>query len=128
MYIWSYLILLLVLLTVIPLSPLALATMCRWIIRRDYLFYFLQVFSIRYKISITQTKTSGKAEIKRVFLVDDEQDITFTIKTTLENTGFFQVETFNGPELALSTLRSGVYDLALLDIGMPKMNGFQLFS
>lgn len=60
-------------------------------------------------------------------MVDDEQDITFSIKTTLEDTGFFQVETFNDPESALSTFRSGVYDLALLDIRMPKMNGFQLF-
>lgn len=60
-------------------------------------------------------------------MVDDEPDITFTIKTILENNGSFQVETFNDPALALSTFKAGVYDLALLDIKMPKMNGFQLF-
>lgn len=62
----------------------------------------------------------------RVLMVDDELDITFTIKTALENTGSFQVETFNDPASALSTFKAGVYDLALLDIRMPEMNGFQL--
>ena len=59
-------------------------------------------------------------------MVDDEPDITFTIKTMLENTGSFQVETFTDPASALSRFNTGVYDLALLDIRMPKMNGFQL--
>jgi DNA-binding response OmpR family regulator len=59
-------------------------------------------------------------------MVDDEKDITFTMKTTLENTGFFQVDTFNDSESVLSMFKAGVYNLALLDIRMPKMNGFQL--
>ena len=62
----------------------------------------------------------------RVLMVDDEIDITFTLKTTLENTGSFQVDTFNDPTWALSMFKAGVYNLALLDIRMPKMNGFQL--
>jgi DNA-binding response OmpR family regulator len=43
----------------------------------------------------------------------------------LEDSGFF-VYTFNNPVLALSMFRPGLYDLALLDIRMPEMNGFQL--
>jgi DNA-binding response OmpR family regulator len=62
----------------------------------------------------------------RILMVDDEIDITFTLKTTLENTGFFQVDTFNDSTRALSMFKAGVYNLALLDIRMPKMNGFQL--
>ena len=62
----------------------------------------------------------------RILMVDDEIDITFTLKTTLENTGFFQVDTFNDSASALSVFKAGVYNLALLDIRMPKMNGFQL--
>ena len=92
----------------------------------QYLFYFLRTSTVRYKISTTEPKTSGKTAIKRILMVDDEPDITFTIKTMLENTGSFQVETFTDPASALSRFNTGVYDLALLDIRMPKMNGFQL--
>ena len=59
-------------------------------------------------------------------MIDDELDINFTIKTTLEETGLFQVDTFNDTESALSIFKPGLYDLALLDIRMPEMNGFQL--
>jgi DNA-binding response OmpR family regulator len=59
-------------------------------------------------------------------MVDDEPDINFTIKTALEETGFFQVDTFNDAESAFSRFRPNLYDLALLDIRMPEMNGFQL--
>ena len=59
-------------------------------------------------------------------MVDDEQDLTFTLKATLEETGSFQVETFTDPVLALSEFKAGVYDLAALNIRMPKMKGFQL--
>jgi DNA-binding response OmpR family regulator len=44
----------------------------------------------------------------------------------LENSGFFEVDTFNDVESALSIFIPGVYDLALLDIRMPEMDGFQL--
>ena len=40
--------------------------------------------------------------------------------------GFFQVDTFDDAESVLSVFRPGLYDLALLDIWLPKMNGFQL--
>ena len=59
-------------------------------------------------------------------MVDDEPDITLILKTALEDSGFFQVDTFNDAELALSVFRPGLYDLAVLDIRMPEMNGFQL--
>ena len=59
-------------------------------------------------------------------MVDDELDINFTIKTTLEETGLLEVDTFNDAKSALSIFRPGLYDLALLDIRMPEMNGFQL--
>ena len=59
-------------------------------------------------------------------MVDDEPDITLILKTALEDSGFFQVDTFNDAEAALCIFRPGLYDLALLDIRMPEMNGFQL--
>ena len=60
-------------------------------------------------------------------MVDDEQDLTYTLKAILDETGLFQVETFTDPLLALSEFKAGVYDLAVLDIRMPKMDGFELF-
>jgi two-component system, OmpR family, response regulator ChvI len=60
-------------------------------------------------------------------VVDDEPDITLMFKTALEDSRFFQVDTFNDAESALSIFRPGLYALALLDIRMPKMNGFQLY-
>jgi DNA-binding response OmpR family regulator len=64
---------------------------------------------------------------KRVLIVDDEPDVTGTFKLGLEKSGF-NVETFNDPEIALSNFKSGMYDILLLDIKMPKMNGFELYE
>jgi two-component system response regulator VanR len=55
-----------------------------------------------------------------------ERDLT--IKTGLEDTGLFQVDTFNDPKLALSSFKPGLYDLALLDFKMPKMYGHELYD
>jgi DNA-binding response OmpR family regulator len=64
---------------------------------------------------------------KRIFLVDDETDQTLSFKIGLENSGF-KVDAFNDPEEALSNFKTGTYDLLLLDVRMPKMNGFQLYE
>ena len=60
-------------------------------------------------------------------IVDDEPDVTGTFKVGLEESGF-KVETFNDPEMALSNFKPGKYDILLLDIKMPKMNGFELYE
>jgi DNA-binding response OmpR family regulator len=62
----------------------------------------------------------------RILLVDDEHDITLTFSIVLEDNGFV-VDSFNDPLLALSSLKHGLYALALIDIKMPKMNGFDLY-
>jgi DNA-binding response OmpR family regulator len=60
-------------------------------------------------------------------LVDDELDIIFSVKIILENNGFV-VDSYTNPTLALSNFKPGLYDLLLLDIRMPKMNGFELYQ
>ncbi len=63
-----------------------------------------------------------------ILLVDDSPDVTFTFKVGLEKDGFARVDVFNDPLLALTSFKPGSYDLLLLDIKMPKMNGFELYQ
>ena len=46
----------------------------------------------------------------------------------LEESGFLQVEAFYDPVLALSRFKAEAYDLAILDIKMPEMDGFDLYK
>jgi DNA-binding response OmpR family regulator len=63
----------------------------------------------------------------RIFVVDDEPDINLTIKAALEEENSFEVDAFNDPIVALDNFRKGVYDLLILDIKMPVLNGFELY-
>ena len=66
---------------------------------------------------------------KRVLIVDDEPDVNLAVKIVLEENGF-EVNTFTDPFLALENFRkkAGMYDLLILDIKMPDMNGFELYK
>ena len=64
---------------------------------------------------------------KKILLVDDEPDVTYTIKKIVEDNGY-KVDSFNDPILALNYYKVNFYDLVILDIKMPKMNGFKLYS
>ncbi len=57
--------------------------------------------------------------------MDDDPDITFSFKIGLEDNDF-AVDAFNDPLLALSSFKAGFYNMAIFDIKMPKMNGFEL--
>jgi two-component system response regulator ChvI len=63
--------------------------------------------------------------MKKILLVDDEPDIIYSIKKVLEGNGFV-VDSYIYPTLALSNFKPRLYDLLLLDIKMPMMNGFDL--
>jgi CheY-like chemotaxis protein len=64
---------------------------------------------------------------KKILAVDDEADLTMLCRLALEYYGF-RVDTFNNPQEALSNYKPGYYDLIILDIKMPKMDGFQLYD
>jgi len=62
-----------------------------------------------------------------VLIVDDEIDIAFSLRMCLEQSGL-TVDSFNEPEAALFNFKAGKYDIALIDIKMPQMNGFDLYA
>jgi DNA-binding response OmpR family regulator len=63
----------------------------------------------------------------KILIVDDEDDITSSFKRILEIHGF-EVDAFNDSVLALSKFRANYYDIALLDIKMPYIDGFDLYN
>jgi DNA-binding response OmpR family regulator len=63
---------------------------------------------------------------KQIMVVDDESDLTVFYKISLEYYGFV-VDTFNEPKEALSSFKSNYYDLVILDIKMPDIDGFELY-
>ncbi|MDZ4444530.1 response regulator transcription factor [Bacillus cereus] len=64
---------------------------------------------------------------KNILIVDDDKDIIDLLKLFLEMENFFVVEALNG-EVALKCLEENHIDLAIVDIMMPKMDGYQLIK
>jgi DNA-binding response OmpR family regulator len=64
---------------------------------------------------------------KRIMVVDDEYDLILFYRMSLEYYGF-EVETYNDPRNALSNFKPGCYDLIILDIKMPGIDGFELYK
>jgi CheY-like chemotaxis protein len=65
--------------------------------------------------------------LKKILLVDNEADITYALENALENYGY-SIYSFNDSMLALNSYKSNFYDLVILDIKMPKMDGFELYN
>ena len=70
---------------------------------------------------------TGNDKKGRVLLVDDEPDIVYIVKVGLERNGF-EVDAYMDPKLALQNFKSGLYQLLILDIKMPNMDGIELFN
>jgi DNA-binding response OmpR family regulator len=64
---------------------------------------------------------------RRILVVDNEPDITVTLQVGLEEGGF-DVDAFTDPLLALKSFKPNSYDLVLIDIVMPKIDGFELYE
>src|ERR671914_418199 len=70
-------------------------------------------------------RTESMRRGNKILLVDNEADVTITFKAILQDAGFI-VDTYEDPLIALSNFIPRFYDLVILDIGMPKMNGINL--
>ena len=78
-------------------------------------------------MAVADSSNNGSNSPRKILIVDDEPDITSTFDMILQMNGF-EVTSYNDPLLALSNFKPDLYGLALIDIRMPKMNGFELYK
>jgi DNA-binding NtrC family response regulator len=74
---------------------------------------------------------TNKRKMEKILVIDDEQDITFSLKTVLEENRYACVDTFNDPIDVISKYNDQpgtMYDLLIIDVLMPRMNGFELYE
>jgi DNA-binding NtrC family response regulator len=64
---------------------------------------------------------------KKILIVDDDLDLTSMFEMVLEMNGF-EVDAYNDPLLALRDFEANSFGMALLDVRMPQMNGFELYK
>ena len=72
-------------------------------------------------------RPSLKRYLGSIIVVDDETDIGQLFQIYLVDAGY-NVDVYNDPVKAFSQFEPGKYDLALLDVRMPHMNGFELYQ
>jgi DNA-binding NtrC family response regulator len=63
----------------------------------------------------------------RILVIDDDPDITIIFRQALMDNGF-EVETANDPITVLKNFKEGMYDLLIIDLIMPQMDGFGLYE
>ena len=63
-----------------------------------------------------------------IAIVDDEQDILTILDRFLNGTSEFNISTFSNPIEGLSAVQNGNYDLVLLDIMMPQLDGLEFLK
>lgn len=77
------------------------------------------------KINAENNNSSVKRQ--NIMIVDDEDDINLLFTMLLCDEGY-NVEAFTDPDIAIMKFEDGFYDLLIVDILMPKMNGFELYE
>ena len=90
--------------------------------------------SKQYYKRLKQQEEKEDHKTKIIMIIDDDYDTTLTFKKGLEaennkstnNNTIFEVHTYNHTQLALSEFKPNFYNLLLIDINMPVMNGFEL--
>ncbi|RPJ26692.1 MAG: response regulator [Nitrosopumilales archaeon] len=91
--------------------------------------YFRNLDSLNQTIRQNQLEQIDNTSIKnkRVMLVEDEDDIVMLFEMILGSDAELKIDSFTEPFAALNNFISGLYDLIMIDVSMPKMNGFELY-
>jgi CheY-like chemotaxis protein len=81
------------------------------------------------KLTTTKTRktTKGNGTMKKILEVDDEPDVCTMLRKVLEQYGF-NTDSYDDPILGLENFKAVLYELLLLDIKMPEMDGFLLYQ
>jgi DNA-binding NtrC family response regulator len=67
-------------------------------------------------------------ETSRILVVDDEESITYIVKTELDDLKEFETDTALSGTEAITLLQSKVYDVVLLDMKMPRVHGIEVLK
>jgi CheY-like chemotaxis protein len=74
---------------------------------------------------VDSVRPVGKVSGKKIVLVEDHEDSRQLLRSLLEAKGYAVVEAPDG-HAALSAIRESVPDVALVDIGLPGMDGYEV--
>jgi CheY-like chemotaxis protein len=72
-------------------------------------------------------ENDNPAKRQNIMIVDDEDDINLLFTMLLCGEGY-NVEAFTDPAIAIMKFENGLYDLLIIDILLPKMDGFELYE
>ena len=67
-------------------------------------------------------------EVYKIAIIDDETEILNMLSRFLNRSGKYSVSTFSNPVIALNSMENDKFDLVLLDIMMPQMNGLEVLE
>ena len=65
---------------------------------------------------------------KRILIIDDDKDVINLFKIYLEKSGKYQIDAYTDPVDALYYFKKGLYDLVLLDLKMPQIDGISMYQ
>jgi len=85
------------------------------------------IYSKNRMMTISSAYTKSSPNKARILVVDDDSDITTFIKLALVDAGF-NVDVYSDPLQVISEFKPNYYDLLLIDIRMPRLNGFELLK